>query len=144
MLGYRGPVQPSPTLGDALNAGYLYLEVRCLGCDTHPTVKPADLQQKRSSGIMRFVEPRPFANPDAAARKLAEIANGVEVVQDGRIYNRARQRAVSGGWRQTCWRCFFAEPSISSFSIPRSVGAVFRSAVLTPMMKAISRYSQPP
>jgi len=38
MLGYRGPAQPSPTLGDALNAGYLYLEVRCLGCDTHQSV----------------------------------------------------------------------------------------------------------
>jgi hypothetical protein len=38
MLGYRGPAQPSPTLGDTLNAGYLYLEVRCLGCDTHQTV----------------------------------------------------------------------------------------------------------
>jgi hypothetical protein len=35
MLGYKGPAQPSPALGDALNAGYLYLEVRCLGCDTH-------------------------------------------------------------------------------------------------------------
>jgi hypothetical protein len=38
MLGFRGPAQPSPTLGDALNAGYLYLEVRCLGCDAHQTV----------------------------------------------------------------------------------------------------------
>jgi hypothetical protein len=38
MLGFRGPAQPSPTLGDALNAGYLYLEVRCLGWDTHQTV----------------------------------------------------------------------------------------------------------
>jgi hypothetical protein len=37
MLGYKGPAQPSPALGDALNAGYLYLEVRCLGCDTHQT-----------------------------------------------------------------------------------------------------------
>ena len=27
-----------PALGDALNAGYPYLEVRCLGCDTHQTV----------------------------------------------------------------------------------------------------------
>jgi hypothetical protein len=35
---------------------------------------------------MKFVEPHPFANPDAAARKLIEIANGVEAVQDGRIY----------------------------------------------------------
>jgi hypothetical protein len=38
MLGYKGPAQPSPTLGDAINAGYLYLEIRCLGCDTHQTV----------------------------------------------------------------------------------------------------------
>ena len=38
MLGFKGPAQPSPTLGDALNAGYGYLEVRCLGCDTNQTV----------------------------------------------------------------------------------------------------------
>jgi hypothetical protein len=38
MLGYKGPAQPSPALGDALNAGYRYLEVRCLDCDTHQTV----------------------------------------------------------------------------------------------------------
>ena len=38
MLGLRGPAQPSPVLGDALNAGFGYLEVRCLGCDTHQTV----------------------------------------------------------------------------------------------------------
>jgi len=38
MLGYQGPAQPSPKIGDALNAGYGYLEVRCLGCDTHQTV----------------------------------------------------------------------------------------------------------
>jgi len=38
MLAFKGPAQPSLTLGDALNAGYTYLEVRCLGCDTHQTV----------------------------------------------------------------------------------------------------------
>ena len=38
MLGFQGPAQLSPTLGDALNAGYGYLEVRCLGCDTDQTV----------------------------------------------------------------------------------------------------------
>src|SRR5256885_2337872 len=38
MLGFQGPAQPSPTLGDALNAGFGYLEVRCLGCNTHQTV----------------------------------------------------------------------------------------------------------
>jgi hypothetical protein len=35
---------------------------------------------------MKFVELSHFADPDAAARKLVEIANAVEAVQDGRIY----------------------------------------------------------
>ena len=35
---------------------------------------------------MKFVEPSQFADPDVAARKLVEIANGIEAVQDGRIY----------------------------------------------------------
>src|SRR5947207_10454362 len=38
MLGFKGPAQPSPALGDALNAGYRYLDVKCFGCDTHQTV----------------------------------------------------------------------------------------------------------
>jgi hypothetical protein len=35
---------------------------------------------------MKFVEKSDFTDPDAAARKLVEIANTVEAVQDGRIY----------------------------------------------------------
>ena len=35
---------------------------------------------------MKLVEKSPFANPDAAARKLMELANAFELVQDGRIY----------------------------------------------------------
>ena len=35
---------------------------------------------------MKFVDSRPFADPEAAARKLMEIANAVEPVQDGRIF----------------------------------------------------------
>ncbi|MBP2434166.1 hypothetical protein JOH48_008118 [Bradyrhizobium elkanii] len=38
MLAFQGPAQPSPALGEALNAGYRYLEVKCLGCETHQTV----------------------------------------------------------------------------------------------------------
>ena len=33
-----------------------------------------------------FVAARPFADPDAAARKIVEIANDVEAVQNDRIY----------------------------------------------------------
>ena len=51
MLGYKGPAQPSPTLGDALNAGYGYLEVRCLGCDTHQTVALDIVRRPKSTPI---------------------------------------------------------------------------------------------
>ena len=35
---------------------------------------------------MKFKEDRSLSDPEAAARKLLEIANSVEAVQDGRIY----------------------------------------------------------
>jgi hypothetical protein len=35
---------------------------------------------------MKFVEPRPYADPDVAARKIVELANAFEPLQDGRIY----------------------------------------------------------
>jgi hypothetical protein len=35
---------------------------------------------------MKFTTDRPFADPEKAARKLLEIANSVEAIQDGRIH----------------------------------------------------------
>jgi hypothetical protein len=35
ILGFQGPAQPSPTLSDAINARFGYLEVKCLGCNAH-------------------------------------------------------------------------------------------------------------
>jgi len=34
---------------------------------------------------MKFILDRPFADPDLAARRLVEIANGIEAVLGGRI-----------------------------------------------------------
>jgi hypothetical protein len=36
--------------------------------------------------MKKFVAERPFTDPDAAARKIVEIANDVEAVQNDRIY----------------------------------------------------------
>jgi hypothetical protein len=55
MLGLRGPAQPSPTLGDALNAGYGYLEVRCLGCDTHSTVTLDIARRPKTTELERYM-----------------------------------------------------------------------------------------
>ncbi|MFH0299809.1 hypothetical protein AAFX91_21760 [Bradyrhizobium sp. 31Argb] len=51
MLAFQGPAQPSPTLGDCLNAGYRYLEVKCLGCNTHQTVALDIIRRRKSTPI---------------------------------------------------------------------------------------------
>jgi hypothetical protein len=35
---------------------------------------------------MKYADTRPYADPEKAARKLIEIANTIEPVQDGRIH----------------------------------------------------------
>jgi hypothetical protein len=75
MLGYKGPAQPSPALGDALNAGFSYLEVRCLGCDTHQTVALDIVRRPRSTPIHeleRYMRCKP-ARRCAAIRTSAVI-----------------------------------------------------------------------
>lgn len=51
MLGYGGPAQPSPTIGDALNARMRFLEVRCLGCETHSTVDLTIVRRPRETPV---------------------------------------------------------------------------------------------
>ncbi|MGE9010478.1 hypothetical protein ACO2JO_17970 [Leptospira interrogans] len=51
MRGYGGPVQPSPSLGDALNAGYRYLEVKCDGCNTHSAVDLTIIRRPKETPI---------------------------------------------------------------------------------------------
>ena len=65
----------------------------------------------------KFVEPRPYADPEAVARKLLEIANAHEPYMDGRIlierlngpmlfqdnatpaeYKAGLDRAIANGW----------------------------------------------
>jgi hypothetical protein len=58
MLAFKAPAQPSPALGDALNAGYLYLEVRCLGCETNQTVALDIVRRPKSTpvhGLERYM-----------------------------------------------------------------------------------------
>jgi hypothetical protein len=51
MLAFKGSARPSPTLGDALNAGYPYLEVKCLSCNTHRTVALDIVRRRKTTPI---------------------------------------------------------------------------------------------
>jgi hypothetical protein len=94
MLGFQGPAQPSPTLGDALNAGYLYLEVKCLGCNTHQTV---------ALNIVRRPKATPVHELDAtcaamtAHRFVATHTSAVTLWRCGQIRFRLVIRHQRGG-----------------------------------------------
>jgi hypothetical protein len=85
MLGYKGPAHPSPRLGDALNAGYGYLEVRCLGCDTHQTVPLGIVRRPKSTPIHELerymrckncseLQGRPFKRSHLVALRSTKIS----------------------------------------------------------------------
>ena len=73
MKGYGGPAQPSPLLGDALNAGYRYLEVRCNGCGTHNTVDLTIIRRPRETPIWQL-EQRMRCKPCAEQRGYPSAA----------------------------------------------------------------------
>jgi hypothetical protein len=62
MLGFQGPAQPSPALADAINAGYRYLEVKCLGCSMHQTVA-LDIVPRGLLGLPWRLQVWPFRQP---------------------------------------------------------------------------------
>jgi len=68
MLAFRRPAPPSPTLGEALNAGYGYLEVRCLGCDTHQTVG-LDVIRSPNATPIHELERRPRCKDSSEVRR---------------------------------------------------------------------------
>jgi hypothetical protein len=64
---------------------------QCFDCDRQDPLESWSVKrwlegELGARGGMKFVEPRPFADPNVAARKLVEIASTIEPVQNGRIY----------------------------------------------------------
>lgn len=68
MLGFREPATPSPVIGDALNAGYGYLEVKCLGCNTHQTVGPRHRPPAKEDPVHELVRYMRCKNCSAVRR----------------------------------------------------------------------------
>ncbi|MGE9007869.1 hypothetical protein ACO2JO_04770 [Leptospira interrogans] len=50
---------------------------------------------------MKYATNRPYADPEAAARKLLETANTIEAIQDGRIHIEKITRSNAAGCGNT-------------------------------------------
>lgn len=56
MLAFNGPAQPSPMLGDALNARFRYLEVKCHGCQNHSTIDLTIIRRPKETTAIHDLE----------------------------------------------------------------------------------------
>ena len=92
MLGFQGPAQPSPALGDALNAGYRYLEVKCLGCNTHQTVALDIVRRPKTTPVHeleRYMRCKDFAGSWLSVQAQPSV---------GLRTTKIRQRSASTWW----------------------------------------------
>jgi hypothetical protein len=75
MQAYGGPAQPSPLLGEALNAGFRYPEVKCAGCDTCNTVDLTTLRRPKENADLATGAPQRPLSPTTCVRPgLAALA----------------------------------------------------------------------
>jgi hypothetical protein len=126
MLGFKGPAQPSPALGDALNAGHI-----CPGLVRGAIgfALGAFCSQRREEALHRLVIPdiagTAHAADDAAAGHQAlELLAGVDAVRGWTGRRRAVQAAFCGSCRVTI--------STSAYSLfPQDNGGYFREARLS-------------
>jgi hypothetical protein len=76
--------------------------------------------------LTKFVEPRPYANPEIPARKLLELAKVVEPMRDGRIHIEKINGAVS----PNRYRCPMVV-SFAPYAMPRPTSPSCRSVNVT-------------
>jgi hypothetical protein len=54
MEGFGGPAQPSPTIGQCLNGGYGWLEVKCHRCETSASIPLDAVHRPRDTPLWKL------------------------------------------------------------------------------------------
>jgi hypothetical protein len=54
MEGFGGPAQPSPTIGQCLNGGYSWLQVKCRRCETEASIPLEHVRRPRDTPIWKL------------------------------------------------------------------------------------------
>jgi hypothetical protein len=54
MEGYGGPAQPSPTIGQCINGGYGWLQVKCHRCETEASIPLDAVRRPRDTPIWKL------------------------------------------------------------------------------------------
>ena len=62
MLGFKGPSQRSPMLSDAINTGYLFIEIRCAACGYQSTLNLTVIHWPKETTPLHELERRRRSN----------------------------------------------------------------------------------
>jgi hypothetical protein len=54
MEAYGGPAQPSPTMAQGLNGGYVWLQVKCHRCETEASIPLDAVRRPRDAPIWKL------------------------------------------------------------------------------------------
>ena len=54
MEGYGGPAQPSPSIGQCLNGGYRFLQVKCHRCETQASIPLEAVRRPRDTPVWKL------------------------------------------------------------------------------------------
>src|ERR1700690_4524176 len=54
MEGHGGPAQPSPSIGQCLNGGYGFLQVKCHRCDTEASIPLGCVRRPRGTPVWKL------------------------------------------------------------------------------------------
>jgi hypothetical protein len=54
MEGYGGPAQPSPSIGQCLNGGYGFLQVKCHRCETQASIPLQAIRRPRDTPLWKL------------------------------------------------------------------------------------------
>ena len=107
MLGFQGPAQPSPALRDAINAGFGYLEVKCLGCNTHQTVALDIVRRSKATPVheleryMRCKDCSQVRGPSLQAEPSGRVADDEDFRQRSGVNMVAGRRMIFPNRRRT-------------------------------------------
>jgi hypothetical protein len=90
-----GPAQPSPTIGDAINTGFLFLEAKCMSCKTSSCVALANITRPGTTPLWQLESSlvcRPCKTLSPYPRRGRIVALHKQPYEIGAVWYPAEQR----------------------------------------------------
>jgi hypothetical protein len=80
MEGYGGPAQPSPTIGQCLNGGLGWLQVKCRRCETKASIPLEHVRRPRDTPIWKLEASPPARGAEGESPAIGGLSQHRRVI----------------------------------------------------------------